>query len=76
MSASYKIAGPLYRFEKLREQVNNDDLDIITAIREKDQLHDLAKAFMVMINKLSARKQKQQECVRSMVNQIGLLKDE
>ena len=56
MSASHIIAGPLYRFEKLCEQVGNDDLDIITAIREKDQLHDLAKAFMVMINKLSARK--------------------
>lgn len=74
MYASHKIAGPLYRFEKLCEQVGNGDLDIITAIREKDQLHDLAKAFLEMVNKLSARKQRQQEYVRSIINQIVLLK--
>ncbi len=74
MYASHKIAGPLYRFEKLCEQVGNGELDVITAIREKDQLHDLATAFLEMVNKLRARKQRQQECVSSILNQIEQLK--
>jgi methyl-accepting chemotaxis protein len=76
MYASHKIAGPLYRFEKLCEQVGNGDLDIVTAIREKDQLHDLARAFLGMVNKLSARKHRQQECIGSISKQIGQLKSD
>jgi methyl-accepting chemotaxis protein len=76
MYASHKIAGPLYRFEKLCEQVGNGDLDIVTAIREKDQLHDLANAFLVMVNKLNARKVKQQECVGMIASQIAKLKND
>lgn len=72
--ASHKIAGPLYRFEKLCEQVGNGDLDIITAIREKDQLHDLANSFLTMVNKLKDRKQKQQDSVITLINQIEQLK--
>jgi methyl-accepting chemotaxis protein len=74
MYASHKIAGPLYRFEKLCEQVGNGELDIITTIREKDQLHDLATAFLEMVNKLRARKSRQQESITSILNQIELLK--
>jgi methyl-accepting chemotaxis protein len=75
MYASHKIAGPLYRFEKLCEQVGNGELEIITAIREKDQLQDLANAFLEMVNKIRARKQRQQDCISSILNQIEQLKN-
>jgi len=74
MYASHKIAGPLYRFEKLCEQVGNGELEIIATIREKDQLHDLASAFLEMVNKLRARKARQQESVTSILDQIEQLK--
>lgn len=76
MYASHKIAGPLYRFEKLCEQVGNGDLDIVTSIREKDQLHDLANAFLGMVNKLNARKQRQQDSIHSVISQIEQLKND
>jgi len=76
MYASHKIAGPLYRFEKLCEQVGNGELEVIANIRENDQLHDLATAFFGMVTKLRARKSQQQECVSSIINQIQQLKND
>ena len=76
MYASHRIAGPLYRFEKLCEQVGNGELDVITSIREKDQLQDLAEAFLGMVNKLRARKNAQKECVGKLLNQIEQLKND
>ncbi|NOU23062.1 MAG: hypothetical protein HOO93_15010 [Methyloglobulus sp.] len=55
--SSHKIAGPLYRFEKLCEQVGNDQLDTITSLREGDQLQDMGKAFGGMVAKLRERKE-------------------
>lgn len=54
--SSHKIAGPLYRFEKLCEQVGDGQLDAITALREGDQLQDMGKAFAGMVGKLRERK--------------------
>lgn len=76
MYASHKIAGPLYRFEKLCEQVGNGELEVIANIRENDQLQDLATAFFDMVTKLRARKNRHQECVSSMIGQIEQLKND
>jgi methyl-accepting chemotaxis protein len=76
MYASHRIAGPLYRFEKLCEQVGNGDLEVSTSIRENDQLQDLSTAFLAMVNKLRARKGRQQDCVANLTKQIEQLKKE
>jgi len=76
MYASHKIAGPLYRFEKLCEQVGNGDLDMMTSIREKDQLQDLATAFLGMVNQLRSRKQQRQAQIDNLIQQIVRLKNE
>jgi nitrate/nitrite-specific signal transduction histidine kinase len=57
--ASHKIAGPLYRFETLCEQVGNGNLDGITSLRESDQLQELAGAFVGMVTKLRSRRDRQ-----------------
>lgn len=54
--SSHKIAGPLYRFEKLCEQIGDGQLDTITALREDDQLQELGTAFAEMAAKLRNRK--------------------
>lgn len=72
--ASHKIAGPLYRFEKLCEQVGDGDLDVLVALREKDQLQELGLAFAGMINKLRARQSEQQAMVAKINLQVEQLK--
>ncbi|MEQ1637504.1 MAG: hypothetical protein ABL903_12510 [Methylococcales bacterium] len=72
--ASHKIAGPLYRFEVLCEQVGNGQLDTITTLREKDQLQDLARAFTVMVSKLRDQRNEQQTCITQLTMQIDQLR--
>ncbi len=55
--ASHKIAGPLYRFEKLCEQIGDGQLDGITTLRQGDQLQDIGRAFNEMVTKLRHRKE-------------------
>ncbi|MDP2903497.1 MAG: hypothetical protein Q8N96_10380 [Methylovulum sp.] len=74
--ASHKIAGPLYRFEKLCEQVGNGELDVLASLREKDQLHDLAQAFTLMVNKLRTRQSLQNESIAKINQQIRQLKND
>jgi methyl-accepting chemotaxis protein len=57
--ASHKIAGPLYRFETVCEQVGNGKLDGITSLREHDQLQELGQAFVGMVTKLRSRRDRQ-----------------
>ncbi len=72
--ASHKIAGPLYRFEKLCEQVGNGDLDVLVSLREKDQLQELGVAFAGMVNKLRARQNEQSAVVAKIKAEIEELK--
>jgi methyl-accepting chemotaxis protein len=54
--ASHKIAGPLYRFEKLCRQIGDGQLDAMTSLRENDQLQELGTAFGEMVEKLRLRR--------------------
>jgi methyl-accepting chemotaxis protein len=72
--ATHKIVGPLYRFEKICEQVGEGNLDGLISLREKDQLQTLGLAFTDMVNKLRARKSGQQELVDRINVQIEQLK--
>jgi len=72
--ASHKIAGPLYRFERLCQQVGDGDLDVLVVLREKDQLQELGAAFAEMIAKLRARHTEQQAVIADIKAEIEALK--
>jgi len=46
---SHKIAGPMYRLQKICEEVSAGNYDPITSLRKADQLTALAKSFESMI---------------------------
>jgi nitrate/nitrite-specific signal transduction histidine kinase len=73
--ASHKIAGPLYRFEILCEQVGNGNLDGVTSLRENDQLQELGQAFVGMVTKLRSRRDRQAGLlsgINSMIRDLNL----
>lgn len=49
---SHKIAGPLYRFKKVIQELENGDFSSDFQIRNLDQLQELAGAFNSMIKKV------------------------
>lgn len=68
--ASHRIAGPLFRFETLCREVGDGNLDVMTQLREKDQLQDLAKAFTGMVGKLRQRRVLQLELMQELDNRL------
>lgn len=73
--ASHRIAGPLYRFEKICEQVGSGQLGVFTSLREHDQLQQLGAAFTHMIEKLRGRKQQQQVSIALLEHQLDTFKN-
>jgi methyl-accepting chemotaxis protein len=71
--ASHKIAGPLYRFEKICHQIGDGQLDAMTALREHDQLQDLGTAFTGMVDKLRQRHIRQLELIEKITLHIDEL---
>lgn len=71
--ASHKIAGPLYRFEKLCQQVGDGEFNVVTALREKDQLQPLAASFSRMVEQLRTRKNQQQATIQLIGSQLDVL---
>jgi methyl-accepting chemotaxis protein len=49
---SHRIAGPLYRLERVAERVGNGDLTVKIGFREKDALLPLKSSFQNMIDNL------------------------
>jgi|DewCreStandDraft_4_1066084.scaffolds.fasta_scaffold00712_67 signal transduction histidine kinase len=47
---SHKIAGPIYRVEKIAEELKNGNLNISVRFRKDDELHHLAEALNNMIS--------------------------
>lgn len=74
--ASHKIAGPLYRFEKICEQIGEGNLDTVTSLREGDQLQDMGRAFANMVNKLRNRKTQRQELTAQLTTHLDQLQQE
>ncbi len=72
---SHKIAGPLYRFEKICEQVGNGNFDAVTPLREHDQLQDLALSFSLMTKKLQDQQQSRQRSYTHLERQFEVLKN-
>jgi methyl-accepting chemotaxis protein len=46
---THRIAGPVYRFEKVCEEVEAGRFDVRVRLREKDEFKDLADAFNQML---------------------------
>jgi nitrate/nitrite-specific signal transduction histidine kinase len=74
--ASHKIAGPLYRFEALCEQIGDGNLDAITSLREGDQLQELGTAFGEMVTKLRSRKDQRETLVAQLIGHIDQLQQD
>jgi nitrate/nitrite-specific signal transduction histidine kinase len=71
--ASHKIAGPLYRFEKICEQIGEGNLDTVTTLREGDQLQDMGRAFHDMVGKLRNRKTQRLELIAEATDRLDRL---
>ncbi len=52
---SHKIAGPLYKFEKVTEEIGNGNFKVNVKLRKKDELIPLQTAFENMIEKLEIK---------------------
>lgn len=52
---SHRIAGPLYRFEKVLAQIESGDLTTRIDLRKTDQLMELKGALNVFVNSLDKR---------------------
>ena len=52
---SHRIAGPLYKFEKITNEIGNGNLNISVQLRQKDELLPLKKAFENMVENLQIK---------------------
>ena len=52
---SHKIAGPLYRFERIAEAVGEGNFNVHVRLREGDELLPLQAAFEVMVDNVQER---------------------
>ena len=52
---SHRIAGPLYRFEKILQQIGAGDLTANVKLRKKDQLVEFEKLINILVNTLDNR---------------------
>ncbi len=73
MYASHKIAGPLYRFEALCDQIGDGQLEMDISLRENDQLQELGDAFAVMVDKLRSRKDRRIRLVTELTSHLERL---
>ncbi|WP_045226691.1 HAMP domain-containing protein [Methyloterricola oryzae] len=61
---SHKIAGPMYRFQKLFGEVGRGNLDLRASLREHDQMKELAAAFDDMLEALRRQREERAAAVR------------
>ena len=52
---THTIAGPVYRMEKVAKEIGTGNLAIVTTLRPKDELKELADAFNVMTRGLAEK---------------------
>ncbi len=52
---SHKIAGPLYKFELIADEIGNGNLNVNVSLRKKDELLQLQTAFENMIENLQCK---------------------
>jgi methyl-accepting chemotaxis protein len=72
---SHKIAGPLYRFEHVCEEIGRGNLDVSATLRKADQLKGLSDAFVDMLDQLRNRSQDQKSRVDKARESANALRD-
>jgi methyl-accepting chemotaxis protein len=70
---SHKLAGPLYRFEVLCQEIADGNLNDLPKLRETDQLHELAHAFSAMVISLRNQRNQRSELISCLHDQLNLL---
>ncbi len=70
---SHKIAGPMYRFQKLFGEVGRGNLDLSASLREHDQMKELAAAFDDMLEALRRQREERAAAVRDAVAAVQQL---
>jgi methyl-accepting chemotaxis protein len=63
---THTIAGPLYRMERVANDIGEGDLSIFTRLRPKDELKELADAFNVMSRRLAQKIYAVKDAVRNL----------
>jgi len=71
---SHRMAGPIYRFEKVIEQIGKGDFTIKTTLRKKDEFHEIAEALNDMLLQLTAKIEVIKEQSEQLKNKITELK--
>ncbi len=72
---SHKIAGPLYRFEKVCNEIGRGNLDASAVLREHDQLEGLSEAFSKMLTQLRSRRNDQRIHLEAARKDLNALKE-
>ncbi len=72
---SHKIAGPLYRFERVCEEVGRGNFDVSAKLRDADQLKDLSQAFAAMLVQLRDRQHGQRVRLEKARENVDALRD-
>ncbi len=70
LNASHKIAGPLFRFNKALNEIENKNLKPYSNIRAKDQLGGLADSFSKMTDVLASDVSKMKELTLELSNTV------
>ena len=71
LRSSHKIAGPLYKVEKVINDITNGNLTMEVCLREADQLKSLGNALDTMVRSLSGKL----HAIRSVSDDISRLDD-
>lgn len=72
---SHKIAGPMFRLQKICEEVAEGNLNPVTKLRKADQLTALAMSFDNMVSALRLRQDKASNKIGAVVDQLDQLID-
>ncbi len=72
---SHKIAGPLYRFEKVCNEIARGSLDASAVLREHDQLEGLSAAFGNMLTQLRNSRNERHIHLEAARNGLNALKE-
>jgi len=72
---SHKIAGPLYRFCQIFEQIGKGQLKDMMHLRKNDELSEVADSIQNMIDGLKQQRQHRQQTLQTMLNTLEQLEE-
>ncbi len=73
---SHKIAGPLFKFEKVTQSIGDGDLTINPKLRKADELKSMSDSYEYLLKKWKDRVRRVAEAQKSLEEINGELKNE